>query len=426
MNNQRRNWLRLCLAVAAGSLGTVVLPACAATQGSRSKKILVIGAGLAGLAAARSLTQAGHQVQVLEARERIGGRTHTSTRWADIPLDLGASWIHGTEGNPLTQLAKQADAATLATSLDSSRTFYAPDAALQNDSVYDSAQNLIEAALDAAQDADADVSVRAAVNDYLSNRRIAAALAQQIDFLLNTTLEHEYSGSVGQMSVKYFDADKNFDGEDVVFTQGYQRIVQFLAQGLDIRTQQTVQKIAYERDAVRVWTQQGGAPLNADAVVVTVPLGVLQAQKIEFAPELPQEKLQAIRSFGMGVLNKTYLRFERIAWQPKWTWLEWVSPQIGHWAEWVDFAHVAKVPVLLGFNAADYGREIERKTDTAIVQEAMLVVRQMLGSAVPDPIDAQITRWAQDEFSLGSYSYNALGMAENARETLAHPLGQRL
>ena len=102
------------------------------------------------------------------------------------------------------------------------------------------------------------------------------------------------------------------------------------------------------------------------------------------------------------------------------TWLEWVSPQIGHWAEWVDFAHVAKVPVLLGFNAADYGREIERKTDTAIVQE------EMLGSAVPDPIDAQITRWAQDEFSLGSYSYNALGMAENARETLAHPLGQRL
>src|SRR5512146_2971986 len=69
------------------------------------KRIVVIGAGLAGLAAARELQAQGHDVVVVEARDRVGGRVWTSTQWADAPLDFGASWIHGTQGNPITELA---------------------------------------------------------------------------------------------------------------------------------------------------------------------------------------------------------------------------------------------------------------------------------------------------------------------------------
>ena len=80
----------------------------AQSQNSNSgkvKRIAVIGAGMAGLAAANHLQKLGHNVTVIEGRERIGGRIWTSTQWSNMPLDLGATWIHGTQGNPLTALA---------------------------------------------------------------------------------------------------------------------------------------------------------------------------------------------------------------------------------------------------------------------------------------------------------------------------------
>jgi monoamine oxidase len=109
----RRDFSLLVKSLLAGTfLGSTRSNACA-TQ--KAQRVVVIGAGLAGLAAARKLKGLGHDVVVLEGRNRIGGRVHTSTQWSDLPLDLGASWIHGTTGNPLTALARQAGATLLTT-----------------------------------------------------------------------------------------------------------------------------------------------------------------------------------------------------------------------------------------------------------------------------------------------------------------------
>src|ERR1700759_2451975 len=71
-----------------------------------TKSVLIVGAGMAGLGAARSLADAGRPVRVIEARDRIGGRVHTTRDWG-VPLEMGASWIHGTTGNPLIELAQK-------------------------------------------------------------------------------------------------------------------------------------------------------------------------------------------------------------------------------------------------------------------------------------------------------------------------------
>lgn len=108
---------------------------------------------------------------------------------------------------------------------------------------------------------------------------------------------------------------------------------------------QVVKEIQWQRSPVRVITQK--TEFIADHIVVTLPLGVLQANSVRFSPELPRSKQDAIAKLGMGVLNKCYLRFTDV------DWLEYIPAKHGEWTEWVSFKPAANIPVLLRFNAAD-------------------------------------------------------------------------
>jgi monoamine oxidase len=88
--------------------------------------------------------------------------------------------------------------------------------------------------------------------------------------------------------------------------------------------------------------------------------------------------------------------------------------------------HAAKLPVLLGFNAADHGRKIEGWTDEQIVASAMRTLRTLFGRNVPAPLDYQITRWASDPFARGAYSFNALGSTPRMRDHLAQHLNGKV
>lgn len=82
--------------------------------------------------------------------------------------------------------------------------------------------------------------------------------------------------------------------------------------------------------------------------------------------------------------------------------------------------------MLVGFNAADHGRAIEALTDEKVVASAMRTLQTIFGDRIPDPTRFQITRWAQDPFASGSYSYNAVGSTPATRKTLAAPLEGRV
>ncbi|MBB5205099.1 monoamine oxidase [Inhella inkyongensis] len=423
---QRREWLQ-------GIGGSLALSACGgggsdATAAEPSKRrVLVIGAGLAGLTAARELQRQGREVLVLEARDRIGGRIWTSQQWPDLPLDLGASWIHGTRGNPLTALAEGVQAQRVSTSYERSIAFDSEGEELTaaQTARLELFREQLNAALKAAQKLDPDRSVMDVAGPLLAAAGKGTQDERMLRFLLSGSIEQEYAGSAAQLSAHWFDSAEEFEGEDVVFAQGFRVITDALAQGLSIRTGQVVQQIDWQGASVRVRVQ-GGAEFTADQVVVTLPLGVLQAGSVRFVPELPAPKRAAIAALGMGVLNKCYLRFPRVFWDAQVDWLEVVAERPGEWTEWLSLQRALNKPVLLGFNAADRGRAIEGLSDAQIVASAMDTLRNLYGDRIPEPESAQITRWASDPFARGAYSFAALGSTPQSRRDLGSALNGRL
>ncbi|MGF1643479.1 MAG: flavin monoamine oxidase family protein [Thiotrichales bacterium] len=390
------------------------------------RRVLVIGAGLAGLATATELNRKGHDVVVLEARDRIGGRIWTSTKWSDMPLDLGATWIHGVRDNPISVLADEIGAKRLVTSYDESVTFNTNGQPLSSAEVarLDSIRKQAYAALKKAQDRSIDVSVREAVAFLTQRFQNSLESTRFLNFVLSSEVEQEYSGSASQLSVHWYDSAQEFGGDDALFVSGFETITNYLAQGLKIELSQLVEEIHWGQTDVRVLTRTSS--FVADHVVITLPLGVLKSNRVHFSPELPSKKRHAISSLGMGVLNKCYLRFESAFWSESLDWLEYVSAQSGEWTEWVSFKRAANMPILLGFNAADRGREIEAWSDQQIVASAFGALKTIFGADTPRPVDYQLTRWATDPFSQGSYSYNAVGSTPLMRDELAAPLNTTL
>ena len=392
-----------------------------------NETIIVVGAGIAGLSAAQTLKKWGYKVIVLEARSRVGGRVWTSRAWQDAPLDMGASWIHGVSGNPIAKLAKGNDIKTVETDYDNIWIYRANGNELTNAEYddFEEYESTIEAYIaNAIEELDEDVSIKTIVDAALDDEGVSAKEKQIILYLLNTIIEHEYAADISELSLFAFDEGDEYGGEDVIFPDGYDQIIDILAEGLDIRLDEVVQRVDYQGDGVSIQTDQ--SVYEGDRAVITIPLGVLQRGNIQFSPTLPAEKQAAIRNLGMGLLDKLYLRFPSIFWDKEADLLGYQGENKGEWAEWLNIAHYTDEPILLGFNAATFARQVEGWSDQQIVDSAMAVLRNIYGSNIPAPLDWQITRWADDPFSWGSYSYLAPGTSSKTLKTLAKPVDSKL
>ena len=140
---------------------------------------------------------------------------------------------------------------------------------------------------------------------------------------------------------------------------------------------------------------------------------------IRFAEPLDSNRARAIDRLGMGLLNKCVLRFDRPFWPKGVDWIDFLGTVDNLWADWTSYLTATGQPLLVGFNAAAMADEIEGLDDPATTASAMSALRTMFGSGIPDPAGSQISRWRQDPFAHGSYSFIPVGTCGKDRQALS-------
>ena len=393
----------------------------------KGESVLVIGAGIAGLAAADALKKKGFSVTVIEGRERIGGRIWTDRSWSDCPVELGASWIHGIEGNPIAKLVRSFKIQTTSTNYYAPPLIYSESGELLAEAERQSSVTHLNILLSKLyhfrERLDKDMSLGDALEQAIPKQKLSKKEQFILMHVLHTVIEQDYATDASELSLWYWDDCDEFSGEHAIFPGGYDQVVHKLAKGLDIRLGHVVQQIQYGQ-RVRLTTTQG--TFEADRAIVTLPLGVLKAGSVVFSPALPKQKQSAIYNLRMGVLNKLLLRFPQCFWPEDSEWLEIMGKKTGGWVEFFnDFKYSGK-PILLGFCAGSSGRTMEQRSDLEIVKSVMDVLHDIFGNSIPEPEAWKVTRWASDPYAYGSYAYIPPGASSVDCNVLAEPVGDRL
>ncbi len=416
---QRRKFIQTSLKGAgAVLLGPALLASCDKGAAVADKKVIVVGAGISGLAAARELHDYGFQVSLLEAQDKVGGRLCTN-RTLGIPFDEGASWIHGINGNPIADLAQKAGMTTFHTD-DESRKNYDLGGLPRSAPSYDAAEETLYDILDTLMNSG---SPGQSFQTVFNAQYPAYAADRLWRFLLSTYVTFD-TGDLNQLSSLLYNEGEEYGGIEKIAVNGYDTLANYLAQGLDVQLNQRVSAIDFSGEGVKV--THNGLVSEAHYAIVTVPLGVLKNNRIQFTPALPAAKKNAIQKVGMNCVNKFLLTWEAAFWDD----VQYISYTPDTPDKFNYFVNVNKFHpasnALMTFAYAGYGRQTETMTDDQVVAEIMGHLRDIYGSSVPNPVRMLRTRWNTNENAYGAYSFTAVDTAMQHFEDLAESVDDKL
>jgi len=334
------------------------------------ERITVIGAGIAGIAAATQLRTAGYTVIVVEARDRVGGRIETVTKNWPFPIELGPSFIQSTTTNTLVDEFAALSVRTVAfTRAPEVRTRAGAITA-----VNPVGAEAVAAALAWAGEQSADVSVERALVDSgqmeqsSSRNELGLSDADWLDYEIATQLKMD-SGSTPSGESAWYAPGASVADDDHVVVGGYATLLTGDASELDVVTSSVVTLVAYNDAGVSLRLGAGEA-LSGDRVIVTVPLGVLKDGAVEFSPALPFSHKGAIAALGVGLLDKVWLRFDEPFWDTEaqyWT----VVGTDSDFPVWVNMMPITGEPVLVGMVAAENAVRLAEATDEEFLASAL-------------------------------------------------------
>jgi len=370
-------------------------------------KVLIIGAGAAGIGAARRLLEFGIKPIILEGRDRGGGRCYTSN-FKGIPIDLGAAWVHSInpENSIYNEIKRMGyplkEEKTAEAYLDEDKGLLENSISVKQGTHW----NILQKKQIKAEDCSLFELIK---EDLEEVKRNQSEIENRVLDVLITRKEQYYGDCINVLSSHYYEyvIEPECESENIVPSGGYGALLAKLSEGLEIKYNQNVTKIQYKTKEVSVYMEEGGK-FDGDLAIVTLPLGVLKNNSVIFDPALPQEKIEAIGRLGNGLANKIFLKFKNNFWGDNLKYFRIASEEKERFTCFYCWDN--KENVLCSFVNGPFARKIEKMSDLEIIQLIMEHLKRTFKKTEEIELeDYLITRWGQDKWCLGSYSFFKYG-----------------
>lgn len=370
--------------------------------------VAIIGAGAAGLGAARAFDNSGLSIVVLEARDRVGGRGHTIMAAPGIPFDVGCGWLHSADHNSFVEIARQ-----LNFEIDSTRP---PWREQSFDSIFPPKERAdFNRALDAFYDRldeAASTGRDCAASTYLEPGNRWNPMIDALSTYINGC-------ELDQVSIidtaAYEDTEINWR-----VREGYGALIAAYGAPCPLALNADVRLIDHSGKRVRIETSRG--TLSAARVIVTVPTNLLADEAVRFHPSLPA-KVDAARGLPLGLADKVMLSLDQPEALPKDGNLRAAPMRTA-----MGSFHLRPFgeACIEGFFGGRFARQLEDAGDGALAAQAIDEIVGLLGSDFRRRLKPLAeSRWAHDTFARGSYSHALPGHAGD-RAVLAAPVDGRL
>jgi monoamine oxidase len=404
----RRSFLAAATALAARPAMSPAIAATPPTSGPLD--VVIVGAGAAGIAAARKIAAAGRRYVLVEASNHVGGRCVTDTTTFGVPFDRGAHWIYTPDINPLTKLPPRSGLnvyqAPTSQKIRIGRRFAREG---EQEDFLSAEVKAMRAINDAARKADlpCEQVMPADLGDWRAT----------VEFMLGP-----YGCGKDLAQVSTVDLAKGAERTAAMFCrQGLGALVAAMAEGLQVQLSTPVKSIDYRR-SLTVETAKG--TLNARAVIVTVSTDVITSGKIQFSPDLPHRNIDAFARLSLGSYDHIVLELNGNPLGLETDDLVFEKSSDTHTAAML--ANVSGTSLCMIDVAGTFGRDLASKGDAAMVGFASDWLAGLYGSDVKKSIRrTATTRWANDPWTLGAMSSSVPG-GQVSRQILMAPVGDAI
>ncbi|MFN8671475.1 MAG: FAD-dependent oxidoreductase [Candidatus Sericytochromatia bacterium] len=384
---------------------------------SKGKKVCIIGAGMAGISAAYHLQkQGGFDVTVFEARDRLGGRVFSKNSPDGVIAEIGANWIHGHKNNPLIDLCDKFGYTHLNTYDEEFIPLFSKGNWLDKDTVEDLREEYEKYIHYATSSKNSNLSVEELFWQKAGNSKNKDILKH----LLRTSFTEEYAAEANLVTAKVSEMDDSFKGGNHVILQGYSRLIESLASGVNYKLNTIVKRILYKKNTVQIQTLDNS--YNFDFCIVTVPLGVLKNKSIEFLPSLPDTKLNSINKIGFGHFAKLIVTFPESFWDIDPYFIEYFDNNDKRIAAFFNAYKATNKNTLIAIAGGKNALEWQSQGLDNMVERFVQQLKLMYKKNIPTPTSAYLSEWSKDPYSLGAYSYLANGSTIKDIENLAKPV----